>query len=155
MLALLVVWTLFDVYVSARPASRADARPDPAMHVFRGVGCLLLMFWLWAGSAHVWSEARVNYIYIMGLDADALRTPGELVLAAAQFSFAYFFCVLLYVKAAKGQLSLPRGVGPAARPPCEGGDPKKAAVFPAPWLRRRHFPAPWLRRRHFQRAGPP
>ena len=70
--AMLFLWWVWDVVIDGprhpviehNKTSLARAIP-----IYRGIGCLLLIPWLWGCNITVWRKLRINYMYVLNCDA--------------------------------------------------------------------------------------
>lgn len=99
---ILLIWWIFDMMVdeSIRPG-HFSVWKDPALPVFRGVGCMLLLLWLWGLMIFVWTSTRINYIFMFDLDA---RSPSWRSIAneASLSTIVFLSLWLLHIKVRRG-----------------------------------------------------
>jgi xenotropic and polytropic retrovirus receptor 1 len=75
---LLLVWVVWDLVIDGprRPVDPHNQTSlQRAVPVYRGIGCLVLIPWLWACNTLVWRKARVNYMYLLDCDARVAQSP--------------------------------------------------------------------------------
>ena len=66
-----------------------------AIPVYRGIGCMLLIPWLWACNLIVWRKFRINYMYVLDCDVKVSQPPrrvGPGRRAAAIVAMTLFVC---------------------------------------------------------------
>ena len=104
---LLLIWVAWDSVIAPTLLAERLKHTIPliktrAFLVYRGVGCLIILMWLWAASLYVWRSARINYRYIFELDARSTMTPGQVLSEATNLTIIYLVNVLLYYKTING-----------------------------------------------------
>jgi hypothetical protein len=77
---LLIVWALWDTIVDA-PAIDVDDKYHESVKrslpVFRAIGGLSMLPWLWAMDVVVWRRLRVNYMFLLDCDVKVSQQPYE------------------------------------------------------------------------------
>jgi EXS family len=90
-------WNVLVDIVQPTPGENASAAAvHAAAPVFRGVGCLILVVWLWGAQLWVWTKAHVNYMLLFDSDP---RTSLDyrVVLREASSMTIWFLSALLLV----------------------------------------------------------
>lgn len=75
---LLVIWVVWDIAVDLQRSQVLDQHRktlNDAVPVFRGVGCLVLIPWLWGSDVAVWRKLRINYMYVLDCDVRVTQPP--------------------------------------------------------------------------------
>jgi hypothetical protein len=72
--------------------------------VYRGVGCAIFGLWLWGLALYVWTQNRINWMYLFQLDP--ARTWGHLDWwqHAATWTLVFLVNFLVFFKVARGEL---------------------------------------------------
>jgi hypothetical protein len=114
-LVMLCVWALWDVLVDA---DLRGALSTTAFHavvpIYRGLGCLLLVVWLWAVQLFVWNQGRVNYMLLFDSDPRS-SLDYRTVFREASSMTVWFLCdFILFYKLARNDA--PRVVPPSVMP---------------------------------------
>ena len=64
--------------------------------VYRGMAMIVLWIWCWAFSIHIWTEGRVNYLYMLELDPRDARIHFHLkLLLGIRLSYLECFYFIL------------------------------------------------------------
>lgn len=115
----LAIWVAWDSVIS--PALKGERLKHTTslvltlgFPVYRGMGCLVLLMWLWGSSLYVWRSARINYRYIFELDPRSTKDYNEIFSEATNVTILYLVNVLFYYKVVNGGFPeiIPRGYFP-------------------------------------------
>ena len=74
--------------------------------VYRGMAFIVLWIWCWALSLHVWTEGRVNYLYMLELDPRDAPEATSVFESAARHTIVIFAVFLLHFKIMSNSLGL-------------------------------------------------
>jgi len=64
--------------------------------IFRSLGCVFLMLWLWGADLYVWTKKRVNYVFIFEMNSRRHVRFQHVFDIAAALSTAFTFCLFFY-----------------------------------------------------------
>ena len=106
MCAVLAVWVCWDCIFQVVVNGDKTIGATPAFPVFRACGGMLLLHWCWGISTLVWTRFRINYIYLFEFDPRNVKTSIGILNEAADETFVYLLCMLLYYKSCIGGLPL-------------------------------------------------
>ena len=120
----LMVWILWDIVVDVsireggnligpqyKPVNMSNARAidlwrQNEFPVYRGMAFIVLWIWCWALSLHVWTEGRVNYLYMLELDPRDAPEATSVFESAARHTIVIFAVFLLHFKIMSNSLGL-------------------------------------------------
>jgi len=101
--AILAIWVMWDsgeqIFIHRKDVSIIE---QPAFRVYRACAGLLLLHWSWAVSTHVWTLARINFIYLFELDPRHQSPPMKIFNDAAMETIIFLLNLLLYYKTQVG-----------------------------------------------------
>eukprot|EP00968_Pinguiococcus_pyrenoidosus_P001535 scaffold69_cov248-Pinguiococcus_pyrenoidosus.AAC.29 len=92
----LMVWMLWDSLVD--PPLGADFWHDPALRIYRGLGNLILLLWMWLLSVFLWPRYGINYAKLLNLGG----RKTDLLSDALDLSIAFLVSLICFYKAIRG-----------------------------------------------------
>ncbi len=108
---ILFLWVLWVGVIDAYTEPSQRQLGPALVKVYRGMGCLVLGFWLWGVTVYMWSQARVNYIYLFELNPKRQLHWMDIILSACGITTIYLINILVYFKISRDELfGVPRYV---------------------------------------------
>lgn len=97
---MLFVWFVWDVFVdaSARP-TQDHYHLKATIPVYRAVGSLVALVWLWFANLTVFARARINHIALFDMDTRTSMDRRAVLREASTISVVFFANALFYFKA--------------------------------------------------------
>jgi hypothetical protein len=71
---------------------------DLSTVLWQGMGCFVLLGWLWGVNLYIWSAFRINYIYIFELDPRFHMSHKHVFEQCTSVTIVFFVNFLLYYK---------------------------------------------------------
>lgn len=101
----LLVWMVWDcvVDVAIRPSSDVQWL-DLAMPIYRFCGCMILASWCWGMNVYVWSTYRINYMYLLELDANTSLSAASVFRRSLDATIIFLINFILFFKANRDEL---------------------------------------------------
>ena len=100
----LFLWVLWVGVIDAFTQPNERQLGPELIKVYRGIGCVILGFWMWGITVYVWGHARVNYIYLFELNPKRQMHWMDIILSATGATTLYLVNMLVYFKIARGEL---------------------------------------------------
>lgn len=97
MLVMLLFWVIWQ-NLSPMSDSVEALLLHPALPVFRLCACAVLLQWCWGLNIYVWKHARINYIFLFGLDPENTFTHEQVFYDACNNTILFLFTVLVFGK---------------------------------------------------------
>jgi xenotropic and polytropic retrovirus receptor 1 len=75
---LMILWVVWDISTDMQRVVMTHDNEKlltSAVPVYRGIGCLVLIPWLWASDVAVWRKLRINYMYVLDCDVRVSQPP--------------------------------------------------------------------------------
>jgi hypothetical protein len=100
---ILLVWTIWDCVIDAhiRPP-RHSAWVSAVLPIYRGLGCLILLNWLWGINLFVWNKFKINYLFLLELDPRYTKNYSEMFNQATTMTIVALANFLLFFKTLRG-----------------------------------------------------
>ena len=114
MLMMLLFWVIWQ-NLSPMSDSVEALLLHPALPVFRLCACAVILQWCWGLNIYVWKHARINYIFLFGLDPDTTYTHEQVFFEACNNSIVLLFTVLIFGKMREHAISF-GGLAPGILP---------------------------------------
>ena len=121
---ILAIWILWDIVVDVsirqggsligpqyKPVNMSNAYAIDLWRknefpVYRGMAMIVLWIWCWALSIHIWTEGRVNYLYMLELDPRDAPESTSIFETAARHTIVIFGMFLFHFKIMSNSLGL-------------------------------------------------
>eukprot|EP00301_Raphidiophrys_heterophryoidea_P006412 c12587_g2_i1.p1 GENE.c12587_g2_i1~~c12587_g2_i1.p1 ORF type:complete len:417 (-),score=73.33 c12587_g2_i1:699-1949(-) len=108
---MLGLWVLWDCIVDAHLRSSSQSWNEPCYKIYSGLGCVVLLLWLWGCNVYIWNSFRVNYLFILELSDKTPRST-QIFSSATTLTFVFLTNFLLFYKAQRTQAhDLPAWMG--------------------------------------------
>ena len=105
-LLMLLCWVMWDCIVDEllRPNHDFHFFDRGVFRVYRGIGCLILLNWLWGVNIFVWTSVRINYAYLFEFDANAIYSHRQVFMRATSLTLFWLLNFLLFFKMNRGEV---------------------------------------------------
>ncbi len=119
--SVLAFWLMFDVasdgeLQSGSIASHARDSYQSVLPIYRGVGCLILLWWCYGVNCWVWTRYRIAYLALFELDARTHMPYPVVFEHCVNVTLGFEINLLLYRKVVRGEWSPLLGIPPTVYP---------------------------------------